>query len=138
MTSRPKLGQPINPTITPASIAAIQGESPNVLRGGHGWVIPHLDGRKPDPCGGPMNCRMCHLEYLALQTTSRVMVMEGWRIEPGDKLLLLGPQHLDAEDAEHIGAELRRRFPEVDVTIINGFTGVQVHRHEASEGLANS
>jgi len=130
-------GRPIDPRITPRSIAALQGESPNILRGGHGWVIPNPDGGKAN-CGGPMVCRMCHLEYLALQTTSRVSVMEGWVLKPGDKVLLLADPHFDPEDMEHIKSELLARFPEVDITIMQGFTGLQVHRQEASDNISNA
>lgn len=135
--NRPKPGQPINPTITPMSIAAIQSESPNILRGGHGWVIPNADGKKA-ACGGPMYCRMCHLEYLAMQTTSRITVMEGWVLNPGDKVLLISAHEMDEEGCKETIRELRKRFPEIDFTIIQGMTGVQVHRAEPDENLRNS
>lgn len=135
--NRPKPGQPINPAITPMSIAAIQGESPNILRGGHGWVIPNPDGGRAN-CGGPMICRMCHLEYLALQTTSRISVMEGWVLQPGDKVLLLTSSHYDEGEIEHVGMELRKKFPEIDFTIVLGMTGIQVHRQEASDNISNT
>jgi len=123
--------------VTPAAIARLASQSPNLMVDSHGWVIPRPDGMKK-PCGGPSVCRECHLEYLALQTTDRITVMEGWRLAPGDKVLLIAPPNMPQDYIDTLGQQLSRDFPEVGITIVKGFTGLTVHRSDPNESLANS
>lgn len=101
-----------------------------VAKDGHGWVLARPDGTKA-PCGGPKVCRECKLEDMVYNTTSRLVVMEGFNLKPGDKLLLIAPPDAPMLNLyDNLKEMLCQRFPEVDITIVAGFTGVQIHRQE--------
>lgn len=97
--------------------------------GGHGWVLPRPDGSKAN-CGGPMMCRECSLESALLRVQDRVVIWEGFNLKPGDRLLLIAPPATDKEAIEWMTERMKGRLPEVHVTIVAGFTGVQVHNQE--------
>lgn len=104
-----------------------------LARDGHGWVLPRPDGTRA-ACGGPQVCRICALEKVAFSSTSRITVMEGFNVKPGDKLLLIAPpdmaERVSKQDIDHLREMLMRKFPETDITVMAGFTGVQIHRQE--------
>jgi len=124
------------PMITPGQIQAVQGISPRLMADSHGWVIPRPDGSKT-PCGGPTTCRECHLEWLAMQTTDRITMMEGWVINEGDEVLLLAPGNISEGYVTQIAAKLKERFPGVGFTILTGMTGLTVHRQDPQDNLRN-
>lgn len=107
------------------------------MAGGHGWVIPRPDGSKA-PCGGATVCRECHLEFVACSTTERITVWEGFKLQPGDKLLLIAPANMPQWAIDRYGEYLAKTYPEIGITIVKGFTGIQVHKQDPSESLANS
>lgn len=102
-----------------------------LAKDGHGWVLARPDGTKAH-CGGPEVCRICQLEHLAYSASEKVVVFEGFNIKAGDKLLLIGPPWMQEHHVDGLRERLKRDFPEVDITIMAGFTGVQVHRQEPS------
>lgn len=99
--------------------------------GGHGWVLPRPDGSKAK-CGGPQVCFQCRLEQMLMQAQKRTVVMQGFNLKPGDKVLLIAPHNMDGEQYQRIMGGLRRDFPEVFFSIAAGFAGVQVHSDEGS------
>lgn len=126
-----------HPEISPMAIQAMSAHDPRLMTGGHGHVIPRPDASKA-PCGGATQCRECYLEFVALKTTDRVMVWEGFNLKPGDKLLLIAPMGMPGDVIAHYGRQLKLKFPDVDVCIVQGFTGVQVYRQEPNGGVENS
>ena len=98
---------------------------------GHGWVVPRPDGRKHG-CGGPNVCRTCKLEQMVYSTRSRVMVMDGFNIKPGDQILLIAPPDVSQFQMAEMMAELTKRHPEVGFTVVAGFTGVQIAKSDPS------
>lgn len=100
----------------------------NIGKGGHGWVIPN--GTEPAKCGGPRYCRECSLELALTKSRDRVVITEGLKIEAGDRLLLIAPPTATQADFAEMVEKMRAKFPDVDITVVAGFTGVQVHRQE--------
>jgi hypothetical protein len=97
--------------------------------GGHGWVIPMGDGKKAN-CGGPTVCRECALEKAVFQTRDRVAVVETVKLEPGDRILLMAPPQMPPSMVEHMMNSLRGKFPDIDITVVQGFTGIQVSQQK--------
>lgn len=52
--------------------------------------------------------------------------MEGFVLKPGDKLLLIAPPDADAASVRPIVERLRQDYPEVFISVVAGFTGVQI------------
>lgn len=102
-----------------------------LAKDGHGWVLPRPDGTKAN-CGGPNVCRVCLLEKLVYSQTQQTVIIEAMNIKPGDQILLLAPAFAKPSDLDHITEKLRAQFPEVGITIMAGFTGVQIHRQDPS------
>lgn len=96
--------------------------------GSHGWVIPN--GGKQATCGGPDHCRTCALELLLLRTVDRVAIFEGFKLSPGDSLLLVAPPDAPMDRITQVADDLKKRLPEVNITFVSGFTGIQVHQQE--------
>jgi hypothetical protein len=126
-----------NPNISPLAVQGLLQHNPRLMTGGHGWVIPSPDDSKAN-CGGPSVCRECHLEFVACSTTDRIVIWEGWKLKPGDKLLLIAATNMPQWAIKQYGDLLKKMFPDVHVTIVQGFTGVQVHLQEPGESLASS
>jgi hypothetical protein len=97
---------------------------------GHGHVIPRPDGTKAR-CAGPSGgCWTCYLEDLVWNRAAGAVVMEGFNLKPGDKLLLVADPRMPPDQMIEYVDQLKRRFPEVEITVMTGFTGVQVHADE--------
>lgn len=93
----------------------------------HGKVIPRPDGQQAN-CPGPPYCWTCHLEDLVYtKSADRVVITEGLVMKPGSKVLLISGRPIRPEQAEQVRLILKQKFPEVDITIVDGFIGVQYH-----------
>ena len=103
-----------------------------LAKGAHGWVIPRPDGTKA-ACGGPIVCRECQLEEMVYNARQHVSIMEGFRIAPGDKVLLIAPPNSGPGEVKDMFDLIVQNFPEVHFTVVSGFTGVQVHKAEPTE-----
>lgn len=116
------MSQPLLPGPVPA-------EFNDLMKDSHGWVIPRPDGSKAT-CGGPGICRVCSLEQAVFMTRDRITVIEGLVLKPGDKVLLIGPPTMTPDDVRQMLEHLRMRFPEIEFTVVAGFTGIQVDKGE--------
>lgn len=91
----------------------------------HGHIIPRPDGQRAQ-CAGPTGCWTCHLERLVYESKMNLFIDQGMLLSPGDKLLLIAPHEMDPTIVQLHMAKMRARFPDVEVTIVEGFTGVQI------------
>jgi hypothetical protein len=75
---------------------------------------------------GAPHCWTCYLEDLVYNRTG-ALVVEGFNLRPGDKLLLIASDRCPPEMAQRILAKVEAHHPEIHVTMVAGMTGVQVH-----------
>src|SRR5688572_28922460 len=90
----------------------------------HGWIVPRPDGKRT--CAGPEVCRECQLERALFTAADKTVVVEGFKIQPGDQILLIAPVNADRQEMVDVGRMLKKQHPDVVFTIVAGFTGVQI------------
>lgn len=77
-----------------------------------------------------MVCPDCRREQGIFTTMDRVLVAEGFKIQSGDRILLMAPPNMPADFASKVLSNLKARFTDVEFTMIQGFTGVQIKERD--------